>query len=263
MDSVAAKSLEERGYQTNYTKYDPSLYEAGPRVQKAEKVVAVLQDSLGPLDDIHLLDISSSTGIMASVFSEHVARVTGVDIDTQALRFAQIASRRANLAFCEMDGLHAAFADGTFDVVVCNQMYEHVPDAQALLDEIYRVLKPGGVCYFGANNRLMLIENHYGKLPFLSIIPKPLAHVYLRVLGRASFYYETHYTVWTLRKLVRRFDVTDYTGRIVEDPERFRAADMIRPGTASHRLARWWVALAYWSFPGYVWLLKKPGTASA
>ena len=89
----------------------------------------------------------------------------------------------ANVDFKVMHALHTGFADNIFDVVVCNQMYEHVPDAEQLLQEIRRILVPGGVCYFGATNRLKVIETHYGRLPFLSFLPKPLANLYLRILG--------------------------------------------------------------------------------
>ncbi len=247
-----------RGYQHNYSDLDPQLFDVGGRTQKAEKVLAVLKDYLGPIDEAHVLDVSSSTGIMAKCFARGVGRITGIDIDVKALGYAAENQSAPNLAYSVMDALHLAFPDASFDVVICNQMYEHVPDAQMLMDEIFRVLRPGGICYFGANNRLMLIENHYGKLPFLSIIPKPLAHVYLRVLGRAKYYYETHYTVWTLRKLTRRFEIEDYTQRIVHEPERFSATDMIQPGSATQRLSMLLLRHAYWLFPGYVWLLRKP-----
>ncbi len=49
-----------------------------------------------------------------------------------------------------------------FDVVTCTHIYEHVPDAQRMMDEIYRVLGTGRrLCYFAAENRIRLWDGHY------------------------------------------------------------------------------------------------------
>jgi ubiquinone/menaquinone biosynthesis C-methylase UbiE len=46
-------------------------------------------------------------------------------------------------------GEKLAFADSTFDLVICNNVLDHVENAEACLDEIYRVLCPGGYFIFG------------------------------------------------------------------------------------------------------------------
>jgi 2-polyprenyl-3-methyl-5-hydroxy-6-metoxy-1,4-benzoquinol methylase len=234
------------------------MYDHSGRGKKADKTVAVLEDHFGNVSGLCLLDISCSTGIMSQVFARHFKEVVGIDIDEKAVAFAKDNFQKDNLAFHVMDGLNTEFPDKRFDIVVCNQMYEHVPDAWSLMKEVRRVLAPGGVCYFGATNRLNIVESHYGRLPFLSWLPKPLAHLYLRILGRAQYYYETHYTYWTLKKLVKDFDLIDYTVRVVEDPIRFHAEDIVRNGSRQQRLALAILKHAYWFFPGYIWLLKKP-----
>ena len=186
------------------------------------------------------------------------AKVTGIDIDEDAVAFASKNNRLENVEYFVMNALETTFPDDSFDIVVCNQMYEHVPDARQLLGEIRRILVPGGVCYFSATNRLKVIETHYGRLPFLSWLPKPLANLYLRILGRGSRYYETHYTYWTLKRLCSDFDVSDYTEAIVRDPETFCAIDSVMPGTTKQRLALLLLRLAYWLSPGYIWVLRKP-----
>jgi ubiquinone/menaquinone biosynthesis C-methylase UbiE len=40
------------------------------------------------------------------------------------------------------------FADDSFDCVIASDVFEHVPDLDRLLAEVYRVLKPGGVLFF-------------------------------------------------------------------------------------------------------------------
>jgi SAM-dependent methyltransferase len=80
------------------------------------------------------------------------------------------------------DALHLPFADDSLDVVICSHVYEHVPEPVQMFREIHRVLCMGGVCYFSAGNRLMWNEPHYN-LPLLSVLPRPLAHLYIRLAG--------------------------------------------------------------------------------
>ena len=94
-------------------------------------------------------------------------------------------------------------------MVVCAHVYEHVPDARRLMAEIWRLLRPGGVCYFAAGNRLSIMEPHY-RLPFLSWLPPSAADRYLRVTGKGNSYYERHATLWGLKRLTRDFTVIDY-----------------------------------------------------
>lgn len=92
------------------------------------------------------------------------------------------------------------FASESMDIIISSHVYEHVPDSKQMMKEIYRVLKPDGFCFFAAANRLMWNEPHY-HLPLLSIFPKRIAHLYLRVLGKGNHYYETHLTYWGLKTI--------------------------------------------------------------
>ena len=146
------------------------------------------------------------------------------DIDGEAVAHARREQAGPNLEFEVMDALSTSFPDASFDVVVCNQMYEHVPDPRRMMGEILRLLVPGGICYFAALNRLNVIEPHYGRVPFLSYLPKPLAHRYLQLLGRGGHYYETLYTYWGLNALCSDF----------------RAIRPWRGSVPRTRWARWW-----------------------
>ncbi len=142
----------------------------------------------------------------------------------------------------------------------CVHVYEHVPHAKRLVSEIHRVLKPGGICFFSAGNRLSLMEPHH-QLPLLSVLPKPLANLYLRKMGKGNAYYEKHLTYWGLRKLLSGFEIIDYTSAILAAPERFAATDVCLPRSYKQRLALLVSNFAYWLIPTYVFLLKKPVSA--
>ncbi len=248
----------KRGYQEDFSaSHADAMYDCQGRERKAQTMIAVLRDFLQiDLDRLSLLDLGTSTGIIDNYLSDHFQMVVGVDIDRQAVAYAARKHQKPNLRFALADAMNLPFADDCFDALICAQVYEHVPDSTKMLAEIHRVLRAGGICYFSAGNRLSIKEPHYN-LPFLSMLPRRLAHVYLRLAGRGTFYYEKHLSYWSLRTLVSRFELIDYTPRVVTHPELFGAEYMIRRGSLKAKLARVALRLAYWAFPGYIWLLRK------
>jgi len=248
----------EYKYQYKFSEmHREEMYNSQGRERKAKTMVSVLQDYFNTdLNSLKLLDFGSSTGLIANYLSMFFGEVVGIDIDRPALEFAKAHYKKENLKFLQADSLRIEMPDNYFDTVICAQVYEHVPDAAMMMDEIYRVLKTGGVCYFAAGNRLNLIEPHY-HLPFLSVVPRPLAHLYLKWSGKGSYYYEKHLTYWALRHLVRRFDIIDYTRSIIENPHRFSAEYLLKTSAIKTRIARCVVKYAFWLCPGYIWLLKK------
>ena len=258
--SGARPAPSRSGYQENFTAEAgeaSQMYRAQVRTGKAQKIVAVLQHHLGDPSRLRLLDLSCSTGFMANVFARHFAEVVGIDIDAGAVAHAEAHRERDNVSFLTRDALHTGFAPASFDVAICNHMYEHVPDAAQLFREIWRVLRPNGVCYFGGNNRLRVVEPHYGPMPFLSWLPRPLAHRYMRLMKKGDHYYETHFTYWTLRRMLEDFDIVDYTLRVLEQPAAFAALDVVTPGSWGQRLGLLAGRHLYWALPGYIWLLVK------
>ncbi|UNK48977.1 class I SAM-dependent methyltransferase [Lysobacter sp. S4-A87] len=247
----------DRGYQYDYSRGNEQMHSAQGRQRKAATMQAILQEAIGDrLAAAAVLNLGCSTGFIDEFLAGHVASVMGVDIDQDAIALAQERCAASNVRFQVDDAMQLSFADETFDVVICSQVYEHVPDPNQLMKQIHRVLRPGGVCYFAATNRWALMERHH-KLPFLSWLPAPMADRYVRLLGKGDAYYERHLGYRELLKLASAFRVDDYTGKVLLQPDRYGAAYMLG-GTAKARIAHFLYANLRGMFPGFIWLLWKP-----
>ncbi len=224
---------------------------------KAEKIVAVLQHFLGrgDLSGLTAIDIGCSTGFTVDTLRGAGCTVVGLDIDAPGLAYA-VSRFGERASFVCADGSGLPFADRSIDIVVFNHIYEHVVDPDAVLDEIRRVLRPGGVAYFGFANRLGVIEPHY-RLPFLSWLPRKAADRYVSLTGRAEEYYEQFRTRRGLLQMCRGLNVWDYTYTVLADSEKFHARDMV-PSRLAQAPPQLWRALAP-IMPTFIWI----GTPSA
>jgi 2-polyprenyl-3-methyl-5-hydroxy-6-metoxy-1,4-benzoquinol methylase len=152
------------------------------------------------------LDAGCGSGGIAATLATHVRHVVAVDPEPWP-DWTTLASRHENLEFIveRLDTRESSrLGDASVDVVVCNQVYEHVEDADALIATLHRVLRPNGVCYFAGPNLLWPIEPHVF-WPFVHWLPRDRAHAIMRSLGstRADELdaYSAHY--WRLTHLLR------------------------------------------------------------
>jgi len=247
-------------YQHKFSSIVTSLFNQEERIVKARKSIEVMKDYLTSTgrstNELKLLDVGSSTGHMTKYYSIFFKEIVGIDIDTDAIEYAVHNNSSGNISYQYGSAMSIEFPSNSFDAVTCSHIYEHVPDARQMLKEIHRVLRKDGFCYFVAGNRLNLIEAHY-KLPLLSVIPKTWAHRYIRLAGIADSYYETHLSLWGLKELVKDFKIRDYTFKIIEEPAKYSATDMITPGSFKQRISLFLINYAYWLCPTYIWILEK------
>mgnify|MGYP003466422549 CR=1 FL=1 len=104
---------------------------------------------LAPLltEGASVLDIGCGPGTITAEFADRVApgRVVGVDAAAAVIERAAAQFDRPNLQFMVGDAYALPFDDDSFDVVHAHQVLQHVSDPVAVLREMRRVAKPGGV----------------------------------------------------------------------------------------------------------------------
>lgn len=114
-------------------------------------------DRQAPLAGQQVLDVGCGGGILADAMARKGAQVLGIDLATKALKVAQLHALEAqtpNIRYQEISAEQLALEQpGTFDVVTCMEMLEHVPDPASVVRACATLVKPGGWVFFSTLNR--------------------------------------------------------------------------------------------------------------
>lgn len=118
------------------------------------KQIARLIDLHPPSGPERVLDLGTGPGVSAFVLAEHLpagSRVTGLDLSPQMIAIAKrYHAREPSLPvdFLVADASRLPFADASFDRATGHSFLYLLPDPAAVLSEVARVLRPGGVATF-------------------------------------------------------------------------------------------------------------------
>ena len=103
-----------------------------------------------------VLDVGCGGGILAESMADNGAIVTGIDMAEKPLGVARLHQAESGTNVEYRQSTAEALADecaGTFDVVTCLEMLEHVPSPQDVIAACARLVKPGGDVFFSTINR--------------------------------------------------------------------------------------------------------------
>ncbi|MEO5829485.1 MAG: bifunctional 2-polyprenyl-6-hydroxyphenol methylase/3-demethylubiquinol 3-O-methyltransferase UbiG [Rhodanobacter sp.] len=166
-----------------------------------------------------IVDVGCGGGILAEALARTGAQVTGIDLSELSLQVARRHAAEQGLAIdyryqnAEQLALEQA---GSFDVVTCMEMLEHVPDPSQVIAACARLLKPGGRAIFSTINRtpkaflFAIVGGEY----VLRLLPrgthsyrKLIRPVELRAWARAGGLDFLHVASLMFNPLSRRFHV--------------------------------------------------------
>jgi len=185
-------SIRERYYKEGYYKGLASE----PRFQRVLKLACQIKGE-------RFLDIGCGDGSFTLLLKNAIEakEVFGLEIAPEAVALAQEKGIKAFRV--DIDEANLPFEDCYFDVIYCGEIIEHLFDADHLLDEAYRVLKPEAICILttpnlaGWPNRIALL---LGFQPFPMAVSRKCEGVG-KLLIRGNEGQWGHINVFTLKAL--------------------------------------------------------------
>ena len=150
---MSAPSLSHTDVEDAYARWAPIYDRVFTAVMRpGRRAAAAAVNRIGG----RILDVGVGTGLELPMFGPQ-ARITGVDLSAPMLEVAR--KRVADLGLTNvedlrvMDAMNLEYADASFDAVVAPYVLTVVPDAERTLDEMARVVRPGGE---------IILVNHIG-----------------------------------------------------------------------------------------------------
>lgn len=127
---------------------------------------------VGDVKGLHMLDLACGNGYLSRRFARQGARVTGVDANAPLVERdrAREAQEPLGITYYTSDAASLnMLEDGAFDLVICNMALMDIEDAAGAIQEVARVLRPGGrfvaslshPCFDKANTSGWAIEQIY------------------------------------------------------------------------------------------------------
>lgn len=175
-----------------------------------------------------LLEIGAGMGTDHAQFARHGAIVTDVDLSSGHLALARenFALRGLQGTFIHHDAETLPFPDASFDVVYSNGVIHHTPNTQRVVDEIFRVLRPGGrvIIMVYAENSLHYWRNLVGHLGLVQgqIYNRSIGHIMsdsVEISENDAKPLVKVYTARRLRQMFERFHDIDISKCQLTPPE--------------------------------------------
>lgn len=149
----------------------PTWFEFAITTNHRGRKVAELMSGVTSLQHKSHLDVGCAYGGFLVGFAEQGCNVVGVDIDENLLDLARRNLEDQGVEACLLtaDATAPKITDqlgGSFDLVTCNDVIEHVPDASALLVNTAALLSADGIAYFEIPNgeavEYVISDGHFG-----------------------------------------------------------------------------------------------------
>ena len=203
--------------------------------------------------ELDVLDIGSGYGATGEALAESCRTVVGLEPMPDLHRSA-MSRAGGNLSF-RLGGVESLMDREAYDLIVLDNVYEHLPNQSLALDRISAALRPGGVLYLLTPNRLWPIEAHY-RLPFLAWLPLPLANRYLRAMRRGVDYADASYapTLWGLRRAFAAHPELEWNLTLPGEPGATMAGSPLHYRVGMAALRRW---PGLWGISKLCWWLQS------
>lgn len=127
---------------------------------KNDYLVDILDARLGGAGRVELLDVGCGIANAHKQLVNRVGKLSGIDVSSESIALAR--QNNPGIQYDLFDGTHLPFADRSYSAAFAVNVFHHVPIAQrpALVDDIRRVLRPGGLFAIFEHNPLNPVTRH-------------------------------------------------------------------------------------------------------
>jgi SAM-dependent methyltransferase len=172
-----AIGLPAARHATEQLSYEDALAKLPTSEVYARTVLNRLQ-SIRPLPpgSTTILDIGAAQGRFVIGCAKLGYRAVGVEPWVPAREMAARLVKEAGVDVRILPGTaeDTGLPSEQFDVITCSSVMEHVMDAQAAFNEIYRILKPGGIFWFASTSSRSPRQREINGFPLFGWYPDPL-----------------------------------------------------------------------------------------
>jgi len=212
---------------------DPETYRDYMRaeIERGREIVKLLQPWT-LVRGLDVLDVGCGFGGLLIVMHEAGAKsLSGMEIDATRVHWA--GERMKALRFpatlrqfdiCRADAIQQL---GTYDLILAQDVIEHVSDPRATIQHISRLLRPGGFVYMQVGNKFspdQLAGDHHYKLPGITLLSRPQAIEYFCARLKLT---ETDYAVGTWREEKYYRNVFAKEGVTLQRVDRYKSPDNV------------------------------------
>jgi ubiquinone/menaquinone biosynthesis C-methylase UbiE len=108
---------------------------------------------------INVVEYGPGSGIYLPILASSYTKVIAADIECAYLNgIKPLLKKIDNLELVVDDMLNSQFKDNSFDLALCSEVLEHVPEPEMALSTLYRILRPGGVAIVTTPEKYSLME---------------------------------------------------------------------------------------------------------
>ena len=165
-----------------------------------------IAENLTTRETQHILEVGAGRGYVSVLLGSRnpQSRITGIDYSPMQVIKAEKYRRQkkmSNCSFQQNNAMSLPFNDSSFDTVVSVGSIKHWPDAYRGLQEIHRVLKPGGCLMISETDRGASDEDLRS---FVQRFPIPLVPEWLNFWGLRNVIFGQSFTEEQLSQIVRQ-----------------------------------------------------------
>lgn len=186
----------------NYERWKRGRHASGKRAGVVMKIISPMKDCR----NLNVLDLGSGEGGTSYLFAE-TNKV--ISYDLSLLRLKRQHQSDDNYFLLNGRAENLPFRDSFFDLIILQDVLEHVENRELLVNEIYRVLKRNGMIYISTPNKYSVMniisDPHWG-MPLISLFSREIIKNYfLRFFRKTDFKRKDIAELLSLKELKNMF----------------------------------------------------------